>query len=156
MFKNKPYKTPIFILSSLLFIFLFLSLFLFSPGVFADTPPRPELTPTPHPTTIPVPTVAPSQSSQSAAIILTLSDPDLAYWTSVQWLDEEDEWQDASGWQSDFNENGMVVWAVAAKDYGTGPYRWVIYTEEDGTVHSTTDLFYLPESKRNVWISGDD
>ena len=156
MFKNKSNKTPIFILISLLSMFLFISLFLFSPGVSADTPPRPELTPTPHPATTPVSPVASSQSSQSAAIILTLSDPAPAYWTSVQWLDEEDEWQDVSGWQSGFNENGMVVWAVAAKDYGTGPYRWVIYTEEDGTVYSTTDLFYLPESKRVLWIGGDN
>lgn len=155
MFKNKTFKTPIVLLSSLLFMFLFLSLFFFSPAVSADAPPRPELTPTPPPTTTPIPLVSPSQSSQPAAIILTLSNPDSAYWTSVQWLDEDDEWQDVSDWQSDFNDAGLVVWAVAAKDYGTGPYRWVIYDEKDGTMYSTTDLFYLPERKRDMWISGD-
>ena len=153
MFKKQFAKTSFLLGSALLFCFLLLPLLFFSPVVSADTPPRPELTATPTPVTTPEPeTTLPS----TAVIILTLPDPAPVLWTSVQWQDEQGVWINASGWQSDFNADNMVVWAVAPAEYGTGPYRWVIYAEEGGDIQAMSDLFELPNGRYAMRIPVDN
>jgi hypothetical protein len=47
-------------------------------------------------------------------------------WSVVQWQDINGNWQDVDGWRGSLNEAGSRRWWVAAKDLGTGPFRWVV------------------------------
>jgi hypothetical protein len=39
-----------------------------------------------------------------------------------------------------------VRWRVAKKDFGTGPFRWLIYEEAEGECHTVGSTFSLPTS----------
>jgi len=45
---------------------------------------------------------------------------------------------------------GQARWRVAAKDYGTGPFRWVIYDAADGLLLAASGSFYLPASNYQI------
>jgi hypothetical protein len=47
-------------------------------------------------------------------------------WSVVQWQDINGNWHDVEGWRGTLDSNGYIRWWVAAKDFGTGPFRWVI------------------------------
>jgi hypothetical protein len=47
-------------------------------------------------------------------------------WSVVQWQDSAGNWHDAEGWRGTLDSSGYICWWVAAKDFGTGPFRWVI------------------------------
>jgi len=47
-------------------------------------------------------------------------------WSVVQWQDSAGNWHDVEGWRGTLDSNGYIRWWVAAKDFGTGPFRWVI------------------------------
>lgn len=134
--------TPL--LGLLLFVALFfISLFAFSQNVaYADT--RPTLTPT-SPATYPKP-------ETTVASITLIADGDgletAVYETAVEWQDEHGEWHTVEEWQSPFNEYKQVTWAVAANDFGKGPFRWVVYQNEVAIKNSSD--FYLPRSNNEV------
>lgn len=108
---------------------------------------RPTLTPA-LPTATPV---AHEQQTAVAAIVL-ISDGDVGgLETAVQWQGEYRNWHTVEGWQAPFNEYKQVTWAVAAADYGKGPFRWVIY-ENDVAIENSSD-FYLPNSGDDVVIT---
>ena len=105
--------------------------------------PRPTLTPTPSATT------AVSERQTTVAGITLIVDGDVGgIETAVEWLDEDENWNTVEGWRSPFNAYKQVTWAVAANDFGKGPFRWVI--SQDGvTIESSSD-FYLPLSNSEV------
>jgi hypothetical protein len=43
----------------------------------------------------------------------------------VQWQDVNGNWHDVEGWRGALDSGGRIRWWVAAKDFGTGPFRWV-------------------------------
>jgi hypothetical protein len=64
--------------------------------------------------------------------------------TAVEWQDGYGNWHTVVGWQSPFNTYKQVTWAVAANDFGKGPFRWVV-DQGELTIVVSSD-FYLPLS----------
>jgi hypothetical protein len=70
-------------------------------------------------------------------------------WVGVQWQDGVGGWHDVAGWltelaAADEDEAPSQEWAVYAEDYGQGPFRWVIYSDQGGPVWATSPRFFLP------------
>jgi hypothetical protein len=66
-------------------------------------------------------------------------------WTVVQWQDFQGDWHDVDGWRAPAKSGQHVRWWVAAKDAGTGPFRWFIYDRRKDQRHLwTSEPFYLP------------
>ena len=105
----------------------------------ADNPLPPRETPTPAPADR-------RQSSRSepmgAYIELIAPGAPAEAWGTVQWQDSAGGWQDVAGWQ------GPVVssarWWVAAKDFGTGPFRWRVTQGPGGVEWGVSAPFHLP------------
>ena len=64
--------------------------------------------------------------------------------TVVQFYDANGQWQDVSGWVQPLRNTNTVLWNVWRRDWGTGPYRWVVKNAAKGYVMATTSGFYLP------------
>ena len=65
-------------------------------------------------------------------------------WAVIQWQDQQGDWHNVEGWQGAVDENGAQRWWVDQKDFATGPFRWVISQDGNGTVLSASDVFNLP------------
>ena len=63
-------------------------------------------------------------------------------WSAVQWQDPAGNWHVVEGWQGSLDERGGVRWWVAAKDFGTGPFRWVV--GDSITTVTVSEPFNLP------------
>lgn len=110
-----------------------------------DLPPRPILTPTPVTPVIPAPNLA--------RILLVAGSAYEGAWTVVQWQDKPGMWHDVEGWQGHAH-NGWIRWRVAQKDWGTGPFRWLVYDEAGGTLLGSTANFILPTGPYGiVWVA---
>lgn len=141
-------------ITRLLGLFLLAVLFLVSLPAFAYNmtdgsvrSPRPTLPPTMTPIATAV-----SQQQPTVASIVLIADGDLyttaVYETVVEWQDEDGNWRVVEGWQSPFNEYKQVTWAVAANNFGKGPFRWIIY--QNKVALNTSSNFYLPRSNDEV------
>jgi hypothetical protein len=62
----------------------------------------------------------------------------------VQWQDGRGGWHDVEGWQGELDEGQQKVWWVLEKDFGTGPFRWVVLARKAGPVWKTSAAFTLP------------
>lgn len=78
-----------------------------------------------------------------AHIQLQLPNGQPGAWTVVQWQDSAGNWHDVEGWQGVI-EGNQKTWWVDAKDFRTGPFRWVVYAEQNGQILSQSNPFYLP------------
>ena len=71
-------------------------------------------------------------------------------WTAVQWQDTNGGWHDVAGWRGTpdwiTGDVGSKVWWVAEKDFGTGPFRWIVYGGQDGEFLAGSEMFTLPEA----------
>ncbi len=67
-------------------------------------------------------------------------------WTVVQWQDGLGGWHDVDGWRGDLDDgNGdQKLWAVLARNFGQGPFRWVVYVKRDGKEWGVSVSFFLP------------
>ena len=81
-----------------------------------------------------------------AYIILSAS---AGSWTVVEWQDSDDRWHLVDGWQGNLT-NGSRQWWVAPKDFGTGPFRWVVQQGPAGEVVGMSEPFYLPQGANEV------
>lgn len=127
---------------------LLIALFLMAAGLFfaphptttlaaPDLPPRPTLTPTPE---------------NLARILLVGGSAYEGAWTVVQWQDKPGMWHDVEGWQGHVR-NGWIRWRVAQKDWGSGPFRWLVYDKPEGTLLATTTAFTLPKGVYGlIWV----
>jgi len=97
-------------------------------------PPRPTLIPTPE---------------NRARILLDTGAVYENAWTVVQWQGGDGVWHDVEGWQGHVR-NGQVRWRVAPKDFSTGPFRWVVYSEADGVMLALSGSFTLPDSRTHT------
>lgn len=101
---------------------------------YADLPPRP---------------AAPAKEKeepvrpQVAPLILSTNPNASGLWSVVQWQDSQGGWQDVASWRGAV-VNGRTIWWVEAKDFGKGPFRWVITQGEGGAVVATSASFHLP------------
>ena len=114
-------------------------------SVLADLPPR--FTPTPTPT---------RRSATGGSIELRVQSDQAGPWTAVetvvQWQDGLGDWHDVDGWRGTldqfYTDGGRKTWWVSERDFGTGPFRWVVY-EGDDTL-AVSESFYLPASAGEV------
>lgn len=101
---------------------------------------------------------APASMPVVTQIYLRVTPADRAYWTVVQWQDAQGVWRDVEGWRGEA-AHGEISWWVAEEDFGTGPFRWVIYPRggpflervDGNTIYRTkqdilavSQSFYLP------------
>ncbi|KAA3664604.1 MAG: hypothetical protein DWQ04_04850 [Chloroflexi bacterium] len=131
-------------------IFTFMLLFMSqTPTASADLPPR-EHTPTPESS------LAPIDGSQhkkfGAYIVLSTTTKFEGYWSEIQWQDEFGIWNDVDGWKGHIEPDGTKTWWVKNKDFDTGPFRWLIYDEEDGYINKKSEPFTLPMIDKEVLI----
>ena len=61
----------------------------------------------------------------------------------MQWQDFDGNWHDVEGWRG-FAEGSGKLWWVAQKDFGTGPFRWIVESGPDGEILATSAPFTLP------------
>ncbi|TEU10265.1 MAG: hypothetical protein E3J21_26870 [Anaerolineales bacterium] len=81
-----------------------------------------------------------------AHIVLQVQSAPAGVWTVVQWQDSAIGWHDIKGWQGTLDGGYRKVWWVAPKDFGTGPFRWLVYQGQGGKLLAQSELFYLPYS----------
>lgn len=119
----------------------------------ADLPPRP---PTATPT--PVSGSGPASKAPPGALIVLNVPFDAAWptsglawqdlWTVVQWRDQRGVWRDVEGWQGSLDkvadEVGYKSWWLPEDLWGRGPFRWVVYRSQGGSVMEMSENFYLP------------
>ncbi len=72
-------------------------------------------------------------------------------WTVVQWQGGTGHWHDVEGWRGQA-QNGTIVWTVEEKDFGSGPFRWVVYQPQMGRIIDASYPFYLPHAGETVTI----
>lgn len=111
-----------------------------------NLPPRPTLTPTPTLTLLPTSTVTPAPSAtpvQGASIRLRVLDAGQALRSGVQWQDTQGGWHNVDAWQADLSSGGQSWW-VAPWHFGTGPYRWVVYSGDGEALVAVSESFFMP------------
>jgi hypothetical protein len=84
-----------------------------------------------------------------AGIGLRVVDPPANAWVQIQWSNwSTSNWYPVDAWSGPLsqNDNGYgAVW-FEPKDYGTGPFRWVVFDRNPATggqVWAISDTFYL-------------
>jgi hypothetical protein len=79
-------------------------------------------------------------------IILKVSGAPATAWTVVQWQDGLGVWHDVDGWRGDLDDGDgdQKLWAVLGKNFGQGPFRWVVYEKRDGKEWGVSASFFLP------------
>ena len=93
-------------------------------------------------------------SSSVAYIRLTILSPQGTLWYDptgrtqavVEWEDGNGGWHTVDTWVT--SPTTQVTWQVWPKDYGTGPFRWVVY--DQGRPLGTSQSFYLPTADGQV------
>jgi len=70
-------------------------------------------------------------------------------WSVVQWQDSDGNWHDVEGWRGVLN-NGYQRWAVEAKNFNTGPFRWQVRRGIEGEILGISDPFSLPAGVNQV------
>ncbi len=78
-----------------------------------------------------------------AYIELQLQSAQAGLWTVVQWQDSAGEWHNVDGWQGPPEGNGRQWW-VEAKNFGKGPFRWVVTRGPGGAQAGISAPFNLP------------
>lgn len=81
--------------------------------------------------------------SAGAYIELQLQPAQIELWTVVQWQDSAGGWQKVDGWQGPPESSGRQWW-VAPKDFGKGPFRWVVTRGPGGPPAGVSAPFNLP------------
>lgn len=79
-----------------------------------------------------------------AYIELQVNPARMGLWSTVQWQDSSGGWHDVGGWQSALGVTGYQRWWVAAKDFGTGPFRWIVTQGQGGSMLGASETFTLP------------
>jgi len=63
-------------------------------------------------------------------------------WSVVQWQDSAGNWHEVEGWRGLAANSSR--WWVHPKDFGRGPFRWLVTTGPAGIVTKISPPFYLP------------
>lgn len=135
-------------LQGLIGCFIFLALACAPVLVLADLPPRP-----PH-VSQPVPGAGVTVTTQEGLIgggyiRLTVSPAQSKLWSVVQWQDAGGNWHDVEAWRGVIDQSQQMWW-VAEKDFGTGPFRWVIYRDSGGEILAQSQQFFLPAANNQL------
>jgi hypothetical protein len=111
----------------------------------------PELPPRGTPTPIPPPGGSDEKDNKrekppGAYIELQTQPSRAGLWAVVQWQDNAGGWRDVEGWRGALDTSGYQRWWVAAKDFDTGPFRWLVTAEPGGRVLGGSAPFNLPRT----------
>ena len=117
----------------------------------------------------PRPTVEVASSSPVGGFIrLRIAFPSSWSWTAhpwqathtqVQWQTGEGDWVNVTGWHgalddvdvdADGSVTGAKTWWVAPRDFGTGPFRWLVTAGNSGTALAASEPFTLPARSANT------
>lgn len=89
-----------------------------------------------------------------AHIELYVEDAPVDAWASVQWQDETGGWQNVETWQGPLEEDGdYKSWWVDPKDFGKGPFRWLLTDGDGGSILAVSEEFALPTDVNEVLIT---
>jgi hypothetical protein len=103
------------------------------------------------------PNTPPTDSMGNGAIALTATGAPSGAWVAVQWADPTGaQWTTIDTWLGPLDQSqGWMAYWIEAKDQGTGPYRWVVYTgdpSQGGQVWGISDPFNFPrQSGQWIW-----
>jgi hypothetical protein len=120
--------------------------------------------PPPLPTTTPtaIPSTPKSKTDDSAGALiwlrLKLASPIAErwqnVWTEVRWQDGFGDWHTVEGWRGgldDFmGDEGRKVWWLPKRLFDAGPFRWQVYTAQDGELLLESGPFNLPQRTGQV------
>jgi hypothetical protein len=128
-----------FPLTFLLIVLLLGGLVSFPPATQAGSTLPPRNTPTPTPDE-----GKDHQKDKPAGATIELEVPPAwaSAWAVVQWRSAEG-WHKVEGWRGSLPESGR--WWVAAKDFGAGPFRWLVTQGPGGPALGVSEPFYLPQ-----------
>jgi hypothetical protein len=79
-----------------------------------------------------------------AHISLVVTPADRHYGSIVQWQGTDGRWHNVDGWRREIT-GGAISWAVAEKDFGTGPFRWLVFNSDSGRPLAISESFFLPK-----------
>lgn len=79
-----------------------------------------------EPTATPQPQRDDNRNSAPIGATILLQNAPTGVWSAVQWQDANGDWQTVEGWQGAVDANGAKQWWVAQKDFGSGPFRWLV------------------------------
>ncbi len=60
----------------------------------------------------------------------------------VQWQNSAGGWQNVTGWQGPVASHNQ--WWVHPKDFGSGPFRWIVSQGQNGVMLGASQSFDLP------------
>ncbi len=87
-----------------------------------------------------------------AYIELAAPDTLAGAWAVVQWQDSGGGWHDVEGWRGLASTSSR--WWVHPKDFGTGPFRWLVTQGPGGPPVETSAPFTLPGGAgQSVWVT---
>jgi hypothetical protein len=69
-------------------------------------------------------------------------------WVVVQWQDSAGGWHNVEGWQGTLGNSSR--WWVHPKDFGTGPFRWMMMQAPNGPMIGMSEPFRLPDGANEV------
>jgi hypothetical protein len=81
-----------------------------------------------------------------AHIVLQVESAPAGLWSVVQWQDSAGGWHDVEGWRGTLDASRTQRWWVDTKDFGKGPFRWVIYRTQADLILAESGPFYLPRT----------
>jgi hypothetical protein len=112
-----------------------------APVVEAGLPARETPTPTPAP---PPDSGGDKKDNKplGAWIELQVAGAPAGAWSVVQWRSSAGGWENVAGWQGPLPQN--TRWWVAEKDFGDGPFRWVVTWGPGGAELGASQPFNLP------------
>jgi len=77
-----------------------------------------------------------------AWIELQVSGASSGAWSVVQWQNSAGGWEDVEGWQGPLPQS--TRWWVHRKDFGIGPFRWIVTRGPGGAELGSSASFNLP------------
>jgi len=108
-----------------------------APVAEAGLPDRATPTPRPRPSSH-----AQDDQPRGAWLELQVANVPAGAWAGVEWQTSAGDWQAVDGWQGALPESSR--WWVAPKDFGSGPFRWVVSRGQGGPLLGASQPFRLP------------
>ncbi len=94
---------------------------------------------------------AASARTRVAAIAVHVDAPPPQAWVGVEWVDPFGKWHAVETWPGPLDAEGRAVRWVREEHFGLGPFRWVVYDRQGGTLWGTSAPFYMPTASRD-WL----